>query len=54
MLSSDVLIEELQHVHSGALRPKQQQQELLRYLNHISIDVMIGELPRVHSDALQL
>ena len=32
----------------------QQQQELLRYLNHISIDVMIGELPRVHSGVLQL
>jgi hypothetical protein len=53
MLSSDALIDVLQHVHNGALRPKQQQ-ELLRYLNHISIDVMIGELPRVHSDALHL
>ena len=52
MLSSDALIEELQHVHSGALRPKQQQQDLSRYPNHISIDVMIGELPRVHSDTL--
>ena len=55
ILSCDaMLIEELQHVHSGALQPKQQQQELLRYLNPISTDVMIGELPRVHSGALQL
>ena len=38
----------------GALRPKQQQQELLNDLKHISTDVMIGELPRVHSGALQL
>ena len=41
-------------MHSGALRPKQQQQELLTYFNRISTYVMIGELPRVHRDALQL
>ena len=49
-----MLIDEMQHVHSGALRPKQQRQELLNDLKHISTDVMIGELPRVHSGALQL
>ena len=50
MLSSDaMLIGELQHVHSGALQPKQQQQELLRYLTHILIDVVFFEQPRVHS-----
>ena len=55
MLSSDVLIDELQHVHSGALQPKKKQQQgLLRYLNPISTIVMIDELLRVHSDALQL
>ena len=47
-------IDELQHVHSGALQLKQQQQELLRYLNRISTGVMIDELPRVHNGALQL
>ena len=41
-------------MHSDALQPKQQQQELLTYLYHILIDVMPGELPRVHSGALQL
>ena len=52
-ISDAMLIEELQHVYNDALQPKQQQ-ELLRYLNHIPTDVMIGELPRVHSGALQL
>ena len=41
-------------MHSDALQPKQQQQELLTYLYHILIDVMPGELPRVHSGALRL
>ena len=45
---------ELQHVHHGALQFKQQQQEWLSYLNHISIDVMVDGLPQVHSDTLQL
>ena len=49
-----MLIDELQRVHSGALQPKQQQQELLDDPKHISTDAMIGELPRVHSGALQL
>ena len=49
-----MLMEELQHAHGGALRPKQQQQELLNDLKHSSTDVMIGELSRVHSGALQL
>jgi hypothetical protein len=54
MLSSDaMLVDELQHVHNGALQLKQQH-ELLSFLNHISTDVVTNELPRVHSDALQL
>ena len=48
--SRDVmLIDELQHVHNGALQLKQQQQELLSYHNHISTGVVIDELSQVHS-----
>ena len=55
MSSNDaMLIGELQHVHNDALQLKQQQQELLGYLNHISPGVMIDGLPQVDSDALQL
>ena len=55
MLSSDaMLIDELQHVHNGTLRPKQQQRELLRYLNHIPTDVVIVRLPQVYSGVLHL
>ena len=44
----------MQHVHNGAPQLKQQQQELLSYLNHISPGVVIDGLPQVHSGALQL
>ena len=47
-------MDELQHVHSGALQLKQQQQELLSYFKHVSTDVVMDELPRVRSDALRL
>ena len=56
MLSShsgdEMLMDELQHVHSGALQLKQQQQEWPSYLNHVLTDVIIDELPRVHGVAL--
>ena len=53
--SSDaMLMDELQHVHSGTLLFKQQQQERLSYLNHISTGMMIDRLPQLHGYALQL